>query len=220
MGWALLLTVAACGDSGGDGGSGGGDSPALLDQSDACKRYVECTSTVAPSGLGPILDAYGPDGSCWGQDQDLWDTCNDACINGTADYSTQFPDETACWGCVDDSDCGKSKPACDVSQHVCVTEAELPCGGQCTADAPECYTIPSDGAQVCVNDDGLCFATVFPSIGADPHCLDDPACSAIWSAGGPCAGVGQDCSGLQFGTPCYDVWGMGEVPTECVDCGG
>lgn len=66
-------------------------------QSDVCAEYVDCATTVIPEGAAALLAAYGPEGSCW-EDQDLVKTCNQACRTGLEDTWKLYPKQDACLG--------------------------------------------------------------------------------------------------------------------------
>ncbi len=217
----LLATLpAACDESDGSGG-GSAERPesaaSRLQQSEACKKYVACTSAVAPSGLSVVLDAYGPDGNCWGETKDLWRTCDDACVRGTEDWAAKSPDEPSCWACTENADCEEPTSACKLEEHVCVPPESLPCSGACTEEAPGCYD-RWEGGDVCLPYGAICLLTYLDS---KVECLYEPACEAFWGPGGPCASASpseQSCDGL-FSQACIDAFGVRNYPpTECLNC--
>ncbi len=90
---------------GGSSGDGGGISPTA-----ACAAYLECATVVSPGELGMLLDAYGPEGSCWESTQDVADQCDEACANGLAQLMAAAPNEPAC---VEPSDDGADETGGD-----------------------------------------------------------------------------------------------------------
>ena len=103
---SLVATVLAlgCGPKAGeDGGSGTeGTTDGDLSPSATCDAYLECASVVTPAELGPLLDTYGPEGSCWQSTQEVADQCEIACESGLAQLQMAFPDEAVCSDPVDD----------------------------------------------------------------------------------------------------------------------
>jgi hypothetical protein len=53
-----------------------------FEQSVACANYLECLAEVSPALLGEAVQAYGPDGHCWLEDETVADLCYRACIVG------------------------------------------------------------------------------------------------------------------------------------------
>lgn len=74
---------AGDGDGGTTGRTGGNG---LVAQSPECKQLLQCVSVVAPSQFPPLVNVYGPSGSCW-SDASVAASCTQACIHGLADYA-------------------------------------------------------------------------------------------------------------------------------------
>jgi hypothetical protein len=64
----------------------------------ACDAYLACAAATIPSELGPLLETYGPDGTCWQSTQEVADQCDMACEVGLMQLQDGFPDEPACGG--------------------------------------------------------------------------------------------------------------------------
>ncbi|MEX1363780.1 MAG: hypothetical protein AB1Z98_11675 [Nannocystaceae bacterium] len=97
--FALLLL--ACGSASGGATSQGtegtaGSTGPDLSPSVACDAYLECATIVTPAGLGPLLDAYGPEGTCWQSTPAVAEQCEMACEAGLELLQMSFPDEAAC----------------------------------------------------------------------------------------------------------------------------
>lgn len=87
---------------------GGGLSPTA-----ACEAYLACAAATVPSELGALLDAYGPEGSCWQSTQDVADQCDMACEVGLGQLQETYSDESACGGS------GDTTPAdIDYAMHI------------------------------------------------------------------------------------------------------
>lgn len=64
-------------------GCGGSESDELFyEQTQACVAYLDCAALVVPAELGELLDAFGPEGSCWTQGEDVGLLCDRACATG------------------------------------------------------------------------------------------------------------------------------------------
>ncbi len=87
----VIALVGACGDektksSDDDGGAGASDG--------ACVDYLACLAAAEPASLGPAVELYGSEGSCWSSLGT--DGCNQAC-SGELDTKQQaYPDVTEC----------------------------------------------------------------------------------------------------------------------------
>jgi hypothetical protein len=64
----------------------------------ACEAYLACAAATVPTELGPLLDAYGPEGSCWQSTVDVAVQCDMACIAGLSQLLEAYPEESACGG--------------------------------------------------------------------------------------------------------------------------
>ncbi len=76
-----------------DAGSTGGGGPS---QTDACAAYLSCAAAATPAELGALLDAYGPEGTCWQSTSEVARQCDMACGAGLAQLQDAFCDEPAC----------------------------------------------------------------------------------------------------------------------------
>lgn len=80
-------------DDGSDSTGGGG-----LSQTAACAAYLTCAAAATPAELGALLEAYGPDGTCWQSTPEVAAQCDMACMSGLAQLQEAFCDEPACGG--------------------------------------------------------------------------------------------------------------------------
>jgi hypothetical protein len=98
--WLFVAATWACGS---DGDKAAGDDSTSADDSAtnpkvdhaACDDYLLCLKAVAPSQVGPALEAYGSEGACW-DSQENAELCNSACAAAMEKLSALFPDEKAC----------------------------------------------------------------------------------------------------------------------------
>jgi len=74
-----------------------GDDAEAIDQDPACATYLECLTATAPDQLGPALEAYGEDGSCW-TSASTAEACAEACEAALDTLAEAFPSEPACGG--------------------------------------------------------------------------------------------------------------------------
>lgn len=86
----VALTSLACAIGKKDGGGGDG-----TDQDPACAMYLECLTATAPDQVGPALESYGEDGSCW-ESQSTAEACAEACAEAVSAAHQALPDEPAC----------------------------------------------------------------------------------------------------------------------------
>lgn len=93
---ATAVLALGCGPKPGATDGTTGDSGGELSPSAVCDAYLQCASVVTPEGLGPLLDTYGPDGTCWESTQDVADQCEIACDSGLEQLRMAYPDEAAC----------------------------------------------------------------------------------------------------------------------------
>ncbi|MEM9457207.1 MAG: hypothetical protein AAGF11_23720 [Myxococcota bacterium] len=96
LGLASCFSTAGQGDNGGSSGTSGGLSP-----TSACEEYLECVAVVTPMGLGPLLETYGPGGTCWQSTPDVAEQCDIACMAGLEQLQEAFPEEPVCSGSLD-----------------------------------------------------------------------------------------------------------------------
>lgn len=98
------MLALGCGPKAGanDGGTTD-DTGGTLSPSATCDAYLQCASVVSPAELGPLLDAYGPSGTCWESTQDVADQCEVACDAGLEQLRMAYPDEAACSEQADDT---------------------------------------------------------------------------------------------------------------------
>jgi len=98
---ALGLTLVFLGcpsgndDDAGDDDSSGDDG--TIEQSQVCADYLECAEVVTPSAMETLLEAYGPDGTCW-DSQEAADLCDEACGVAMAELLGQHPATPECMG--------------------------------------------------------------------------------------------------------------------------
>jgi hypothetical protein len=206
-----------------------------------CEAYIQCVSKTNPGGLGIILAAYGPHGSCWGAADDA--LCTQGCLAGLRQSRTAFPNELACPECLGDDECDnpgkracdrptgicvacnadahcpKSAPACDVARHTCVgcnTDA------QCSGATPAC-DVATHTCVACNTDaqcPHACEARTHTCIGChtNAQCPSNaPVCQAATST--CCAPPSCGQLKAQMGTK---RWICGSIYDSCtnVDCGG
>jgi hypothetical protein len=81
-------------DPDGSDTTGGGG----LSQTKACAAYLECAAATTPAELPALLEAYGPDGTCWQSTPELAEQCDTACMTGLVQLQEMFQDEPACGG--------------------------------------------------------------------------------------------------------------------------
>ena len=109
----LVLAVLACTGEAADTGSedddpfgntGGSDTDTERDdddsfeQTEACEAYLDCIAAVDAGAYDEAADRYGAAGSCWDDDADEAEACDEACddlLNALAD---DYPEEDACNG--------------------------------------------------------------------------------------------------------------------------
>jgi hypothetical protein len=238
LGVFVVSVAAACSSSGGfSGGSGSSGDPSSSTPSsptELCSMYVTCMSHADPAGLGVVLAAYGPNGTCW-ENGDTTSLCQQACITGIAQEREAGSFEGACPMCATDGDCAlagntsnktsfspvgggdsfgpMNTPVCSAGTcvcapmaHACAVSADC-CSGDCEANVCTCPvgTMACDGSCLDVtSDDGNCGA-------CGNTCPDGSQCSK-----GIC-----DCSGygpghLACGDECTDVT---SDPKNCGACG-
>lgn len=104
----LLLSTLACSGgtaddhessatgSTGSGSTGSDSTGGGLSQTDACRRYIECVAETSPAAVGPLLESYGPAGTCWATTPEVAALCDSACEDALAMTATAFPDAEAC----------------------------------------------------------------------------------------------------------------------------
>jgi hypothetical protein len=92
-------TATSAGD-GADSTGGGADSTGGggLSQTAACAAYLTCATAAAPAELGNLLEAYGPEGTCWQSTPEVAAQCDLACMAGLAQLQEEFCDDPACGG--------------------------------------------------------------------------------------------------------------------------
>lgn len=71
------------------------DDAEKIEQTDACKQYIECLTETAPEAVGPLISSYGEDGSCW-ENESSAEACDEACAEAVANAHQTFPDAEAC----------------------------------------------------------------------------------------------------------------------------
>jgi hypothetical protein len=179
---------AAGGGTGGSaesaGGSGKSDPPLTNDdQTEACKKYVDCAAAASAATLGPILDAYAPNGSCWGQGVELATTCNAACIEGTEELSYYYPKESACWECTTDAQC--LPESCSPATHKCGNAGEDLSNTTICSDAllTELLGEEDDTYSCMLERCGTAFETCF---GATGPCSYMSVCATACMMGSQC----------------------------------
>lgn len=141
----------------------------------ACERFLDCLLATSPTAVGPLLEAYGAEGSCWDTDDiDAVKLCTDACRAGREEQARLFPDEQACGECTTDEHCADSpdRPYCHVASATCSA-----CGDDSHCEAGVCD--PSLRRCVDCHDDshcdgGLCDPERRSCVGChdDAHCFD------------------------------------------------
>lgn len=80
------------------GSEGGGDEVPDWEQTSSCEDYLDCLEAVAPAEAEEAEEAYGNDGSCWGDDDDVAQACDQACEDLLAGLLDDNPEEPACGG--------------------------------------------------------------------------------------------------------------------------
>lgn len=104
----VLLTTSGCADGTGESSesttnvsttndstasdSGGGG----ISQTDACRHYLECVAETSPAAVGPLLETYGPTGTCWESTAEVAELCDSACEDALATTAAAYPDAKAC----------------------------------------------------------------------------------------------------------------------------
>ena len=143
----------------------------------ACERYLGCAAAVAPASVGALLDAFGPEGSCWdsGETESL---CMQACVEGRRQLQLATPGVDACEpcevdehcvvyrsgdychpvsldcvACASDDDCEGDSPACDTTTGACVAcTSHEHCPGACKDNVcVECTNASHCGEGGCAN---------------------------------------------------------------------
>ncbi len=97
LGLAALALATACptGRPPSDDDDGGDDDDDINPYA-VCQDYLACAGEMAPTEMADLLEAYGPDGSCWDQGNEVADTCGAACQAGLEDLR-DLPGADACW---------------------------------------------------------------------------------------------------------------------------
>jgi hypothetical protein len=135
---SLTLLVAGCSSDDGDGGDPGPDA-AVIAQSAACARYIDCLQRVAPDDVTEALVSFGESSACWDSAGQAAE-CTADCIAGLNLQHESNPDVLACAECEIDEDCSR---------------ADTPyCGSRGECQRFEC-SIPDDcsGDEVCKDTD-------------------------------------------------------------------
>lgn len=126
-----------------------------LSPTQACEAYLACAAATTPGELGPLLETYGPDGSCWSSTPAVAEQCDMACEVGLMQLGEGFPDEPRCEGTASTSGPGTGsdesgssgergeQPEDGVYSH-CMSAAE------CTG-ANTCITVMKTGDGFCTN---------------------------------------------------------------------
>lgn len=100
---ALLLVSIGCGppmnygdDNDDDDDNDTGDDDTFTgEQSEICELYLTCAADVTPNELDDLMEAYGPDGTCW-HDPFSTETCDEECAVGLEVLHGMFPGSAAC----------------------------------------------------------------------------------------------------------------------------
>jgi hypothetical protein len=180
-------TVAGDGPADSSGGGGG------LSQTAACAAYLACATVATPAELGSLLEAYGPEGTCWASTPEVAAQCDMACMAGLEQLQEGFGDEPECGG--------NGSPATDTGM---VDDGMQPADGMYSdcVDASACI-----GLGTCITFldalnmpmDGFCtnIGCTDPSTDCDPSPGGTalPLCVMIDLAGNPDAVCALDCSG-------------------------
>ncbi len=74
-----------------------------FEQTDNCEDYLDCVAAVSPDEYDDAADRYGADGSCWDDDADEAEACDEACDDLLNALGDDYPDEEACGGRPDDT---------------------------------------------------------------------------------------------------------------------
>ena len=72
-----------------------GGCPAPVVAPYVCEALLDCAAATAPGDYGALIDAYGPEGSCW-VDQETADRCGNACVTLFEGYAEAYPDVEEC----------------------------------------------------------------------------------------------------------------------------
>lgn len=128
--------AVAADSTGGNSTTGGG-----LSQTASCAAYLACAAATTPAELGSLLEAYGPDGTCWQSTPEVAAQCDMACMVGLTQLEDAFPAEPACGGGgpSSDSSSGDGGGSGETWGAACISDAEcvalLGEGGVCIFSA-------------------------------------------------------------------------------------
>lgn len=191
-------TVADDGAADSSGGGGG------LSQTAACASYLSCATVATPAELGTLLEAYGPEGTCWESTPEVAAQCDMACMAGLEQLQEAFGDEPACGG--------NDSPGTDTGM---VDDGMQPADGMYAdcLDATTCI-----GLSTCITFlemDGFCtdLGCTDPTTDCDPSpggtalpsCMmvgPDAVCALDCSGGATCPG-GMMCRELDQTSVCF-----------------
>lgn len=174
-----------------------------------CERFLDCTLATTPSAVGPLLEAYGPEGSCWDTDSlDAVALCTDACRAGREANGELFPDIKACGECTADEHCANSsgRPYCDGATATCVAcNEDSHCdAGVCDPGkhtCAECYADADCDGLLCDPDALTCVS-----------CVEDDQCLA-----GVCSDAERVCVGCEGDADCM-TGTCDAARGVCLDC--
>ncbi len=94
VGWLAAVLASACSNSTGAtdaSATDGQDADATIEQSPECDAYLRCVAELTPEGFGPLLEAYGPSGTCW-EESDVAQLCSETCESALESLETAFGD--------------------------------------------------------------------------------------------------------------------------------
>ncbi len=73
-----------------------GDSEAPSEIPAVCARWVGCTAEIDPDTAAMMMATYGPDGSCWQEDEASQAGCAATCDVRLREYGDAFPEVMSC----------------------------------------------------------------------------------------------------------------------------
>ena len=155
LGTPLVLTVGlvACGSQTSAVDPLDDDGLVALPDSETpwCDTYLACLSETDPLTMAAVLDAYGPEGSCWGTDTDA--LCEQSCQRGLADARADYPElpPTCLAGASVDEILEVADRICpgsvvpyetDIDQAECIAQVVVECSNDVQAAIEDCMYVP------------------------------------------------------------------------------
>lgn len=139
---------------------------------EVCQGYIACIAVTTPNGLPDAQEGFGENSPCWAGSPMEAEVCGQACATGLEQYHEMFPEEMACYVCIDNADCDAGRGE-ECLSGACVAVGQ--CGNGLVEDGELC-----DGQDGCSAD---CLGGAPCSPLTDVDCPEGEHCYVLENAG-------------------------------------